>query len=235
MRHQQPRRPAVLRREPLAAPLERDQVIGSIQVRQRQVGRELLFGDDEAKRDGGLEPRALEQELHRHAFEGVIQPAPGRDAMHVANDGLAWQREQLVVGYGEGPLDLAGYGERPLGGVDAGNVAVVQDGPLGRGDLAGGDAGSQAQAWARYCTAPRRSDSLGPSFRMGSTPKAPANPLTTAATLSFHNCSPLPAPSSRSTDVITTPGMPHGTIRSKCVRSVATCNAKPCHVTHCYT
>ena len=45
----------------------------------------------------------------------------------------------------------------------------------------------------------------------------------------------FPFPDSRSTDVISTPGIPHGTIRSNWVRSFVTFRANPCHVTHCFT
>src|SRR6267378_7078168 len=42
VRHQQPGGPAVLGCEPLAVPLERDQVVRAVQIRERQVGGEPL-------------------------------------------------------------------------------------------------------------------------------------------------------------------------------------------------
>src|SRR5207248_7125817 len=43
MRHEQPRGPAVLRRQPLTAPAEGDQVLGPVQVREGQVRRKSLL------------------------------------------------------------------------------------------------------------------------------------------------------------------------------------------------
>src|SRR5690242_16796313 len=45
MRHEQSRRPAVLGRQRLAGPGERDEVLGAVEVGQRQVCGEALFGN----------------------------------------------------------------------------------------------------------------------------------------------------------------------------------------------
>src|SRR5205823_14658366 len=68
------------------------------------------------------------------------------------------------------------------------------------------------------------------------TPNAASKPRITEMIVSSQSDpSPVPRPPSRSTDVISTPGIPHGTIRSNWARSVVTFNANPCHVTHCFT
>ena len=83
VRHQQPGGPAVLGHEPLPVPLERDEVVRAIEIRQRQVGGEPLLGAYEAVVRVGFHPRAFQQELHRHALERIVEPAPARDAMDV--------------------------------------------------------------------------------------------------------------------------------------------------------
>src|SRR6266550_1762566 len=223
MGHQQSRGPTVFGRQWLARPVERDEVLGPVEVRQGQVGRESLFGNDETVLRLLLKSRPPQQVLDRHAFEIVVEPAPRRNAMDVAVDGPAGQGEKFVPRQRERPFDHAGNRECPLRRVDAGYVAVMQDRPFGSLDLAGRDSWiPHAQAWARFDTALKRSASLGPFFRMGLAPKALSNPLTTAAALSPHNVSRFPSCVSRSTDVISTPSIPQGTMRSKCVRSLVT-------------
>src|SRR2546430_5284401 len=190
MRHQQASGPAVLRGEPFARPLQGDEVLRPIQIREWQVRRKPLLGDYETMLGRGLDPCALEQRVDRHSLERVIQPAPCRDAMDIAIDGLARKREKLIVGEREGFLDKAGNHERPLRRVDRRDITVMKDRPFGGGDLAGRDAVvSHAQAWARPVTALKRSAAPGPFFRMGSTPNALSNPLTTASRLRSHNVS----------------------------------------------
>src|SRR2546425_2541362 len=137
MRHEQPGGPAVLRREPFPGPRECDEVLRPVQVRERQVRREALLGDDKTKLRRRFETGPLEQRLHGHALECVIQSAPGGHAMDIADYRLSRQREQLVVGERKWPLDESGNHEGPLGGIDRRDVTVMQDRPFGGLDLAG--------------------------------------------------------------------------------------------------
>src|SRR5437016_8168756 len=101
-----------------AGPLQGDQVLRSVEIRQRQVGRESLLGDNETKFGFWFHPGALEQQRDCDAFECVIEPAPGRDAMDVAEHGLARQGEQLLIRERERPLDEPRNLERPFRGID---------------------------------------------------------------------------------------------------------------------
>src|SRR5256885_287454 len=205
MRNQQSRRPAVLRRERLARPVQGNQVLRSIEIRQRQIGRESLLGHDQAVLRFLLNAGALQQSLDRHTLERIVEAAPCRHAVDVALDRLTRQREEFVPRERERSVDQPRDHECPLRGVYARHVAIMQDRPFCGLNLAGRDSWiPHAQAWARADAALKRSASLGPFFRMGSTPKTLSNPFTTALTLRFHK-SWLPIPRSRSTDVISTP------------------------------
>src|SRR6266699_2474902 len=101
VRHEQPGGPAVLWREPLTVPLERDQIVREVQIGERQVGGEPLLGTHETVLRIGLYSRAFQQELYRHALKRVVESAPPRDALDIAVHGLARQLQQLVVSQGE--------------------------------------------------------------------------------------------------------------------------------------
>src|SRR5437762_5579588 len=60
VRYEEPRRPAVLGSEPLAAPLEGDEILRPVEVGERQVRREPLLGRHETIPRVRLHPRALE-------------------------------------------------------------------------------------------------------------------------------------------------------------------------------
>src|SRR6266550_4395556 len=141
MWHEQPCRPAVLGSQRLARPCERDEIVGPVQIGQRQVGGEALLRDHQAKLGRRFQAGALEQRLHRHAFEAVIEPASGRDAMDVAFDRLARERKQIGPRQREGALDQTGNREGPGRYVHGGYVAIMQHRPFGGLDLAGRDAG----------------------------------------------------------------------------------------------
>src|SRR6267378_2656269 len=236
MRHEQPRGPTVFRSQRFARPVQRNEILRPLEVGKRQIGRESLLGDDKAVLRFLLHGCTLEQVLDRHSLERVIESAPRGDAMDVALHRRTRESQKLVPGQRERALHHAGDAKRPFRRVHGGHVAVMEDRPFGGLNLSWWDSRiSHAQAWARFNAALKRSESLGPFSRMGLAPNARSNPFTTAPTLFSHNSSPFPRPPSRSTDVITTPGIPHGTIRSKCVRSVVTLRANPCQVTHCFT
>ena len=140
MGYEQPSGPPVLRHQRLARPLQRNEVLRSVQIRQRQIGRESLLGHHQTVRGFRFYLRALEQQLDGHSFEGVIEAAPRRDTVDVTVHGLARQREELVVRKSERLLDETGNHERPFRCVDGGDVAVVQHRPFGGDDLARRDA-----------------------------------------------------------------------------------------------
>src|SRR5258705_5568063 len=209
MRHEQARRPTVIGCQPLTTPLERDQVVLPIEIGERQVRRESLLGHDEAELGRGLESSAFEEQLHWDALEAVVEPAPGRDAVHVAHHRLARQRQQLVVRDRERFVYEARHHEGPLGGVDTWDVAVVQDGPLGGQDLAGWHTitrGGQNYVLKDACSSRAGPSGHGKIEASSDSPK----PRTTAATAS----SQFPAPVSFPTDVISPPGIPPGPTRS---------------------
>src|SRR2546429_6664074 len=60
---------SVFRRQVLPGPLQRNQIVGPVQVGEGQIGRESLLGDHEAMTRRRLETRALEQCLDRHRSE----------------------------------------------------------------------------------------------------------------------------------------------------------------------
>src|SRR2546426_11396464 len=105
MRHEQPSGPAVFRGQWLTRPLHSDEILGAIQIGERQVRREALPGDHETELRRRFETGTREQGLYRHALECVVESAPGRHAMDIADNRLLRQREQLVVGERKWPLD----------------------------------------------------------------------------------------------------------------------------------
>src|SRR6267154_4176952 len=181
MRHEQPRGPTVFRSQRFARPVQRNESLRPLEVGKRQIGRESLLGDDKAVLRFLLHACPLEQVLHRHTLERVIESAPRGDAMDVALYGLTRESQKLVPGERERALHHAGDSKRPFRRVHVGHVAVVQDRPFGGLNLAWRNSWiSHAQAWARFNTALKRSASLGPFFRMGFTWNAFSNPFTTA-------------------------------------------------------
>src|SRR5438270_14038149 len=136
MRNEQPRGPTVFRSQRSARPIQRNEILGPVQVRERQIRREALLGDDEAVVRFLLYGRTLEQVLDRHTLERVVESAPRGDAVDVALHRLARESEKLVPGQRERALHHAGDSERPFRRVDAGYVAVMQDRPFGGLDLA---------------------------------------------------------------------------------------------------
>src|SRR5438874_7489432 len=179
----------------LTGPRQRDQVVRSIQIRQWQVGRKPLLGDDQAVLRVRLQLRALEQELHGNSFERVVESAPGRDAMNVAVHRFAGELQEFAVRQSKRILNETRNYERPCGCVDHWDVAVMQHRPFGGFDLAGRDPRPGGLGHSR----------AHPSGCETITPNAVSNPFITALTLSSHNCSVLPAPRSLRTDVISTP------------------------------
>ena len=89
----------------LARPVQRDEILGPVEIGERQIGCESLLGNDEAVLRLFLQSRAVQKILDRYPFEGVIESAPGRDAVDVALHGFARQREKLVPRQREGALD----------------------------------------------------------------------------------------------------------------------------------
>src|SRR3989442_3545538 len=66
----------MLGHEPLAAPLQGDQVVRAVEVSERQVGRESLLGRYQAVLRLRLHTATLQQQLHRYPLERVVEPAP---------------------------------------------------------------------------------------------------------------------------------------------------------------
>ena len=113
MRHQEPHRAAMLRRERLAVVREGQQVRRPVEVGEREVGGEVLLRVDEDERAAGPHARALEDRLHRYALEHVVVPAPARDAVHVAHRLAPGNRMELVPGEGEWARHRAAHLESP--------------------------------------------------------------------------------------------------------------------------
>jgi methylenetetrahydrofolate dehydrogenase (NADP+)/methenyltetrahydrofolate cyclohydrolase len=73
----------------------------------------------------------------QHALPRVVQATPARDAVKVGGDYGLREREQFSPREFQRSGDLAGNSEVPLGLVEAGNAAVVEDGPFQSEGLAG--------------------------------------------------------------------------------------------------
>src|SRR2546426_1614578 len=74
----------MLGHEPLAAPLQGDQVVRAVEVSERQIGREPLLGRHQAVLRLRLHTATLQQQLHRYPLERVVEPAPPRSEEHTS-------------------------------------------------------------------------------------------------------------------------------------------------------
>src|SRR5262249_31415423 len=127
--------------------------------------------------------------------------------------------------------------EGPLRQVDGGDVAVVEDGPLGGFDLTGGQAPGlgSSQIDRRHSGLAGVFNSSSMVIACGRIPKTSEKPSIMLSAARPHKSRGALSPSSRCTLVMVTPEIPQGTIRSKYDRSVVTLSAKPCQVTQRFT
>src|SRR5438445_13623115 len=96
------------------------------------------------------------QILEGNALPGVVQPAPGRDAMHVSRDRRRRQPADFVPGQRRRRVDLAVEAQPPLRHVIARRTAIGEHRPFLREHLAGRQSMRVLDhAWIRLAIAPK--------------------------------------------------------------------------------
>ncbi len=84
MGHQEPHGSPVLGGEWLPVMSEREQVLGPVDVRQRQVGGEPLLRVDQDEAGLGPDARPSQKVLDRHSTEDIVVATPPGHAVDVA-------------------------------------------------------------------------------------------------------------------------------------------------------
>src|SRR4051812_40216233 len=138
VRHEQPRRTAVLGLERAAVEVVRDPCLAARDGLHLQVGRVAAVGEGGDVCAAHVE--ALEQRVHRHALPGGLELRPSGHAVDVPRDRLRGQGLELLPRPGALRLDRAAHLEAPLGERGVWRGAGGEDGEVLDHVLAGRNA-----------------------------------------------------------------------------------------------
>ncbi len=120
----------MIRRERLAIMMRGKQHVVTIQIGQRNVGREALFGMHQDKLRFRLQLDQLQHFLECHALPVIVKAAPARDAMKVAVRLDLGQTVEFVPGQPDRLLHQTANAEIPPRRIKARHRAVMQHRPL---------------------------------------------------------------------------------------------------------
>src|SRR5947209_2384514 len=137
MRHYEPQRKAMIRRQRPAIMVRGQQDVVTIEISQRDIGRESLLGMYQNIFGFRFGHYQLQKFPERDTFPLVVKAAPAGDAMEITGVFGARQLVEFVPGKLQWVLDQAPHPEVPLSGVEARNRAVMQHRPFQRERLAG--------------------------------------------------------------------------------------------------
>ncbi len=139
---------AVVWGEGLVVVFEGEEAVGVEEFVEGEVGGEALLAVDEDEFGGGVKGAGeVEEGAGGGAGEDVVEAGPAGDAVDVAVDIDPGECAELGEGEAEGILHEASDGEGPGVEVDAGDLAVVEDGPFFGFGLARGDAAGALGVW----------------------------------------------------------------------------------------
>src|ERR1051325_3606134 len=126
----QSQRPAVLGRERFAVVLVCEQNVILIELRERQVGGEILRGADDRETRRGLRHRPSQHFPECDAFPEIVVTAPAGDAMDVGDDLHARQLLELLPAPTLGLFHESIDAQFPRAEIGARDRAVVQHRPF---------------------------------------------------------------------------------------------------------
>src|SRR5258708_5600308 len=132
MRHDQPHRPAVFRRQRLAVVLKREQHIRPQQIRQRDIRRVTFLRHHQRKLRLRLPLDHLHHIRKQHALPPIVQPAPARHAMKIRSHLRLRQRSKFFPAQPHRLFQQSRNLEVPLGRIKTRHTPVIHHRPFQR-------------------------------------------------------------------------------------------------------
>src|SRR5882672_3315379 len=137
MRNDQTQRVAVLPSQGLSVVVSGEQNFRAVEIGQRHIGGESLFGVDQHICRFRLGTNASQQFLEGHAVPAVVEAAPSSYTMEIAGSLDFGQSVELFPTQPERRINQSGYAKVPGLRVKPRHRTIVQHRPLERERLAG--------------------------------------------------------------------------------------------------